>query len=68
MKNQRGKHRSRHRPLTFRAWEAVGKLKADLAYRTPRGFPQKHIVLRRDLGMALLRTIERHYDRSGKPR
>jgi hypothetical protein len=59
-------NRSRHRPLTFRAWEAVGKLKADLAYRTPRGFPQKHVVLRRDLAIAILRTIERNYDRSGK--
>jgi hypothetical protein len=66
LKNRRGKHRSNSRPLTFRAWEAVGKLKADLAYRTPRGFAQKHVVLRRDLAIAILRTIERNYDRSGK--
>jgi hypothetical protein len=61
-------NRPRHRPLTFRAWEAVGKLKADLAYRTPRGVAQKHVVLRRDLAIAILRTIERNYERSGKSR
>jgi hypothetical protein len=47
------------RPLSFRAWEAVNKLKADLAYRTPSGRPQKHVVLRRDLAVALLSTIQR---------
>jgi len=47
------------RPLSFRAWEAVNKLKADLTYRTPKGYPQKHIVLRRDLAAALLATIQR---------
>jgi hypothetical protein len=58
----------RPRPLSFRAWEAAGKLKADLAYRTPRGFQQKHVVLRRDLAIAILRTIERDYDRTGRPK
>jgi len=54
------KHRHpRHRPLSFRAWEAVNKLKEDLAYRLPSGRPMKHIVLRRDLAGALLRTIQR---------
>jgi hypothetical protein len=68
MKNRRGKHRLSSGPLSFRAWEAVDKLKADLAYRTPRGAPQKHVVLRRDLAIAILRAIERNYDRSGKSR
>jgi dUTP pyrophosphatase len=44
--------------LSFRAWEAVNKLKADLAYRTPSGRPMKHVVLRRDLAAALLATIQ----------
>jgi len=52
------KRRPRHRPLSFRAWEAVNKLKADLAYRTPSGRPMKHVVLRRDLAAALLATIQ----------
>ena len=52
------KRRPRHRPLSFRAWEAVNKLKADLAYRTPSGRPMKHVVLRRDLAAALLVTIQ----------
>jgi hypothetical protein len=56
----------RHKPLSFRAWEAIGKLRSGLDYKTPRGFPQKHVVLRRDLAAAVLRTIERNYDRSGK--
>ena len=59
------KHRPRHKPLSFRAWEAVNKLKADLAYRTPSGYPQKHVVLRRDLAAALLSTVQRHYDSNG---
>ena len=59
------KHRPRHRPLNFRAWEAVNKLKEDLAYRTPKGYPQKHIVLRRDLAAALLATVQRHYASNG---
>jgi len=62
------KRRPRHRPLSFRAWEAVNKLKEDLAYRTPSGHPMKHIVLRRDLAAALLSTIERIWSREGKPR
>jgi hypothetical protein len=50
---------SKTRPLSFRAWEAVSKLKADLAYRTPSGRRMKHIVLRHDLAAALLSTIQR---------
>jgi hypothetical protein len=53
------------RPLSFRAWEAVNKLKADLAYRTPKGRPMKHVVLRRDLAVALLATVRRHYASNG---
>ena len=52
------KRHPRRRPLSFRAWEAVNKLKADLAYRTPSGRPMKHVVLRRDLAAALLATIQ----------
>ena len=59
--------RVRARPLSFRAWEAVNKLKEDFAYRTPKGYPQKHIVLRRDLAAALLATVQRHYARTGAP-
>ena len=62
------KRRPRHRPLSFRAWEAVNKLKADLAYRLPSGRPMKHVVLRRDLAAALLSAVERHYDRTGQRR
>jgi hypothetical protein len=51
--------------LSFRAWEAVNKLRADLAYRTPKGDPQKHVVLRRDLAAALLSTVQRHYAPNG---
>jgi hypothetical protein len=61
------KRRPRHKPLSFRAWEAVNKLKEDLAYRTPKGYPQKHIVLRRDLAAALLSTVQRHYAPNGAP-
>jgi hypothetical protein len=53
------------KPLSFRAWEAINKLKADVAYRTPSGHPQKHVVLRRDLAAALLTTIQRHYAPNG---
>jgi len=38
------KRQPRHRPLSFRAWEAVNKLKADLAYRTPSGRSMKHML------------------------
>jgi hypothetical protein len=51
--------RPRQQPLSFRAWEAVNVLKEQLAYRTPSGYPQKHMVLRRDLAAALLVTIQR---------
>src|SRR5262249_48830787 len=62
------KHRPHHRPpLSFRAWEAVNTLKADLAYRTPKGRPMKHVVLRRDLAVALLATVRRHYALTGAP-
>ena len=54
------------KPLSFRAWEAVNKLKADLAYRTPSGRPQKHVVLRRNLAAALLSAVQRHYAPNGK--
>jgi hypothetical protein len=51
--------RARHRPLNFRAEQAVEKMKADLAYRLPTsGRPMKHVVLRRDLAAALLSTIQ----------
>jgi hypothetical protein len=53
------------RPLSFRAWEAVNKLKEDLTYRTPKGHPMKHVVLRRDLAAALLSTVQRHYGSNG---
>jgi hypothetical protein len=54
------------RPLSFRAWEAVNKLKADLDYRLPSGRPMAHVVLRRELGIALLRTIQRIFTRTGR--
>jgi hypothetical protein len=56
----------RNRPLSFRAWEAVNKLKADLTYRTPSGHPQKYVVLRRDLAAALLFTIKRRFHNNGR--
>ena len=49
----------RSRPLSFRAQQAVEKIKADLAYRTPSGHPQNHVVLRRDSAAALLSTVRR---------
>jgi hypothetical protein len=57
--------RPRHKPLSFRAWEAANKLKEGLAYRTPKGRPMKHVVLRRDLAVALLSTVQRHYASNG---
>jgi hypothetical protein len=53
------------KPLSFRAWEAVNVLKEQLAYRLPSGRPQKHVVLRRDLAVALLTTVQRHYAPNG---
>lgn len=45
-------------PLSFRAHEAITKLGADVAYRLPSGRKMAHVVLRYDLGVALLRLIQ----------
>jgi hypothetical protein len=70
MTKRRSIRNRKPRPLSFRAWEAVNKLRMDLAYRfpqrderdklRPRRSP-KHVVLRREHAVALLAETARRW-------